>query len=112
VDYQYVYRVSRFLHPLEPSSLAAYPSRETPPVGYTEFLTELGIGTICHGLQILTPDGGDRFWSEYKLNNYFINWSSHFWSTGLFVPADVAECQLIAQRRRKRLVRDVQTTWK
>jgi hypothetical protein len=95
MDFQYVYRVSRLLHPIEPSVLAAQPDRVNP-IGYTEFLTELGNGTICHGLEILTPAAADHYWLDYRIADYLADTSSA-WSNGLFTRSDVVECQLIAK---------------
>jgi hypothetical protein len=95
VDFQYVYRVSRFLHPVERSILTAHPNGEAP-LGYTDFLAELGIGTIGHGLTILTPAAASQCWLDYNMADYLAEMSDG-WGSGLFTRSDVAECRLIAK---------------
>jgi hypothetical protein len=95
VDFQYVYRMSRFLHPVEPKILSAHPTGETP-LGYIEFLTELGNGTIGHGLKILTPAAANQCWLDYSMADYLAEMSGG-WSNGMFTRPDIAECRLIAK---------------
>jgi len=95
MDFEYIYRVSRFLHPFEASSLASYPNGEAPH-GYKEFLTELGNGEICHGLRILTPTVANQYWLEINMAEYLTDVCSR-WTNGLFTRSDVAGTRLIAK---------------
>jgi hypothetical protein len=76
VDYQYVYRVSRFLHPLELRLFEVHPAPKLAPEGYIEYLTELGRGTLCHGLTILDPESAKRYWIECDMERYLVEWSA------------------------------------
>jgi hypothetical protein len=98
VDYRCVYPVSRYLHPFEPGFFDVHPAPDTPPHGYVEYLTELGRGTLCHGLKILDPESAKRYWTEFNMERYLcesIEWSG--WQNGLFTFDDVSACQLIAK---------------
>ena len=82
MEFHYVYRISRFLHPVEPKVLSAHLNGETP-LGYIDFLTELGNGTVGHGLKILTPAAANECWLDYNVADYFTEMSGG-WSGGLF----------------------------
>jgi hypothetical protein len=98
VDYEYVYRTSRFLHPFEPAFFEAHPAPETAPRGYVEYLTQLGRGTLCHGLTILDPESAKRCWTEYSMERHLFGWiEASGWKNGLFTLDDVSACQLIAK---------------
>lgn len=67
-----VYLVSRQLDPVSDGEITELETklRFALPVGYREYLRQLGNGDFCHGLHVRTPaevldEGNVEFWSDY-----------------------------------------------